>query len=231
MTGRAIRRYQMLVRVRAFGAKYADRFPSGTAGVRMFVAVGEAVSALEQHAVVQTSARGHGAVYAKNAARTRLRKVLRVISRTARGVAVGAPALAGAFRVPKTNGDHALLMAARAFAHDAREHNEAFIEHGLPPAFLDDLDVAITALEHESRGYNAARQAGVAAAAGIDVALGQALTSVRRLDAIVANLCREDPGAMAAWQSARRVGRKRRAGAPDVAIPCSLRVVGSVARY
>ena len=168
-------------------------------------------------------------MYAKHAARTRLRRLLRVISRTASGVAVGAPALASAFRVPKTNGDHALLAAARAFALEARARKEAFIEHGLPPAFLDDLDVVITAFERESRSYNATRQAGVAAAAGIDAVLGQALASLRRLDAIVANLCREDPGAMAAWQSARRVGQKGRDGAPEVAARPSLRVIRSVA--
>ena len=60
MTGKAIRRYHMLVRVSRFGAEHAASFPSGTLAQRSFAAVAEAAHELEQHAVTQASARSGG---------------------------------------------------------------------------------------------------------------------------------------------------------------------------
>ena len=200
----------MLVRVSTFGAEHAAAFPIDTVAARTFVEVQDAASQLEQHAVTQASVRSRDRVYMKAAARTRLRESLRDISRTARALAIDAPGLRHMFRVPRTNGDHALLTAARAMARDATENAEGFIEHGLPATFVTDVDAAVAALEHATSEYESTKQAGAVASAGVDVVLARGRASVRRLDAIVANVCRDDPPMMAAWRLARRVERSGR---------------------
>jgi hypothetical protein len=207
----------MLLRVSRFGAEHAASFPSETLAQRSFAAVAEAASALEQHAVTQASASSEGQARTKAVARTRLRGSLRIIGRTARAFVIDAPGVVCKFRVPKTNGDHALLRAARAFARYARELETAFVEHGLSPAFLDDLDAEATRFEQASGDYRAVKLAGVGATAGVDAELARALAAVRRLDVIVANVFRDDRPVLAIWQQARRVGLGRRSAASESA--------------
>ena len=204
MTGRAIRRYKMLVRVSAFGADHAAAFPSHTRAARTFDEVRGAVNALQQSIVTQASARARDRVARKAVARKRLRASLRLIGRTARAFAAGTPAIICRFRVPKTNGDRALLSAAHGFAHHARQLATVFVAHELPPTFLADLDAEIAALEQATGDYAVIRQVGAAAAASVDAVLARGLASVRRLDAIVANVFRGDATMLAAWQLARQ---------------------------
>ena len=210
MTGKAIRRYQMLVRVSRFGAEHARSFPSETLAARSFSTVAEVTAALEQHAVTQVSVRSREHPRVKAAARKRLRDSLRVVSRTARALAIDTPDLLGKFRVPKTNGDHALLTAARCIAGAAGELAPEFVAHGLPATFLTDVDAQVKALEHAAGEYDTMKQAGAAATAGVDAMLARGQTAVRRLDAIVANIFKDNQPALAAWQRARRVGRNGR---------------------
>ena len=211
MTGRSIRRHEMLGKVSAFGLTRAETFPPGTLGDELFAAVGLAVRQLQEHAAIQASAHARAAASGKADARALLRARLRRISATARGMAVDMPAVAGTFRVPKTNGDRALLAAARAFALGARPLERTFTDHCLPSTFLADLQADIAAMEQASRQYEALKQQGVAASAGVGAALARAHGSLRRLDAVVLNVCRGDAGAIAAWKAARHEGGRRRA--------------------
>lgn len=209
MTGRAIRRYDMLVKVGAFGLTYAQTFPPGTLGDRMFAAIRLAARQLEAHATTQSSARSRAAADGKARARARLRARLRRISKAARGIAVDSPSHARRFRVPKTNGDHTLLTTARRFATDARPLEQSFVDHRLPPTFLADLEADIAAMEQASRDYAVLKQRGVAASAGVEAVLASAYRSLLRLDPIVLNVCCDDVGALARWKAARHVGRRR----------------------
>jgi hypothetical protein len=230
VTGKAIRQYQMLVRVSEFGAAHAASFPQHTVAAQTFAEVRDAASALAQYAVAQASARSRGSVQPKAAARTRLRQSLRLMSRTARALALDMPGLAHGFRVPRTNGNRALLIAARGFAREAADVADAFSEYGLPSTFLSDLDAEIAALELATDDYESLKSAGVAATALVDVVRARGLASVRRLDAIVANVFRHDAPMMAAWQETRRVGPTRRsAGLDATAAPAPLRLVTNVA--
>ncbi|HET9832578.1 MAG TPA: hypothetical protein VFP91_12735 [Vicinamibacterales bacterium] len=215
MTGRTIRRYQMLVRVSTFGAEHGAAFPIDTLAARTFVEVQETTSQLAQHAVAQASARSRDRVHVKAAARKRLRESLRVISRTARALAIDSPCIRHMFRLPRTNGDHALLTAARVMARDATGIEADFIEHGLPTTFVTEVYAAVAALEHATSEYESTKQAGAAARAGVDVVLARGRASVVRLDAIVANVCRNNPPMMAAWRQARRVERSSRTTAME----------------
>jgi hypothetical protein len=197
MTGRAMRRYQMLVRVSDFGAEHAMSFSSQTAAPGMFADVRHVASEVEQHAVAQASARGPDRVHVKAAARKRLRDSLRVLGRTARAFGVDK------FRVPKTNSDHALLAAAHTMTRDAGEHVEEFLAHGLPPTFLDAIDAQTRALEQADTDYHATKQVRAATTAGVEALLVRGRSLIRRLDVTVMNLFRQDPAMIAAWREVR----------------------------
>lgn len=215
MTGKAVRRYQMLVRVSRFGAERGAAFRRHALGARAFADVQAAADALERYGLAQASARAPVNMHEKHDARERLRAVLRAISRTARAIAIDSPGLERRFRVPKSNGGHALSTAARAFVREAGQIAGAFIDHGLAPTFLDDLGAAIEAFERAGNGYDAVQRAGVVATSGVGVILAQTVAPVLRLDVIVANVFRDDLPTLAAWRQARRVGHGRRPAAPE----------------
>jgi hypothetical protein len=203
----------MLTRVCDYGVSHADGFPASSLGGRMFARVMAAVAALDGHAVAQLSGAGDVriAAGAKAAAHATLRDSLRAISRTARAVALDTPGLGEQFRVPHTRGEQALLSAGREFARNVRGCAAAFVAHGLPPAFRRDLDAAIDGFETAIREDAARRTTQIAVRAAYDGAMEDALTAIRRLDAIVANRLRGDRAALAAWERARRVDRPPRA--------------------
>ena len=227
MTGKAIRQYEMLMRVVHFGEEHAISFPGHTFSARLFAEVKEAVCTLEQHALTQISSRPRAGAHLKAAARERLRKSLRAIGRTA--CAIGAPGVSSTFRLPKTSGDHALLTAARAIKHDATEIAADLIGYGLQRTFLADVDAAIAAFEHATGEYESSRQARTAATAGVDAVLARGLASLRRLDALVANVFQDDRQMVAAWRQARRVGRKGRSTQTVAAEAAPIRLLTNVA--
>jgi hypothetical protein len=206
------RRSEMLKRVGDFGAGYGDVFPASSLGGKMFARVTEAVAMLDQHAVARlsTAAAVRDGLRVKTEAYETLRDALRAISRTARALAIDLPGLDGKLRVPHTNGGQPLLSAARAFTQDVRDCAPAFVAHGLPPTFRKDLDAAIRALETAIRENAAARDASVAARKAFANTMKDALTAIRRLDAIVVNRLRGDRAGMAVWNLARRVQRRTR---------------------
>src|SRR5262245_7331841 len=111
MTSVDTRRYEMLVRVRDFGAKYAERFPSSSLGGQAFDTVTAAVAELSQHTASLLSGRGttREGVTSKAVAREALRDDLDAIVRTARAIALDTPGIDDKFRAPRGNGDQMLL--------------------------------------------------------------------------------------------------------------------------
>jgi hypothetical protein len=213
-----IHRYSMLVRVSDFGAAHRDLFPAaGTAG-RLFAAVSKAAD--ELRAQVATQATGliaaRAGAMSKAAARDGLRQALEGIARTAR--AIGTPEFAARFQLPGRS-DHGLTTAACAFGEAAAPLKAEFVAHGLPKAFLDDLQAALDAFERATRDRFAARGTGAAARAGIDSTIDVALAALTRLDAIVVNTLQGKPTLLAAWASARHVTRVRGGSDREPATP------------
>jgi hypothetical protein len=227
MNGNNTRRYDMLKRVCDFGAGHADVFPASSLGGKMFARVGTAVAALDEHAAARVATDGavRDGARAKSTARETLRDALRAISSTAQAVAIDIPGLDEKFRLRNIRIDQALLNAGRAIGQAASAYAGAFIAHGLPTTFRKDLDAAIGGFETAIRDDAAARDAHAAARDAFDGAMEDALTAIRRLDAIVANRLRGDRNAIAAWERARYVDRPSRArnGAaePAKAVPAA----------
>ena len=204
-----VRKYNMLVRVRDFGAARADLFPPGSLGARTFADIGAVVDRLNAGATSESSGRRaalQGAV-SKAEARAALRRALEAISRTARGIALDTPDIQRKFRVSDGQNDHQLMTTAREFAEDAAPLTEAFLAHGLPEPFVADLRAAIATFERAISGRALAREAHAGARAEIEDALDLAFDTLRRLDAIVENRVAGDPNTLAAWRLARNVGQ------------------------
>ena len=84
----------------------------------------------------------------------------------------------------------------------------------MPAHFLDALHAAIAAWEEAISGRARPRDAPVATTASLDATVDRGIKAVQRLHAIVRNTLRDDPAALAAWESASHVDRRARTGAP-----------------
>jgi hypothetical protein len=218
----AVRRYNMLVRVREFGTAHPDLFPADSLGAHTLAELGDIVDRLHasvmSESVGQTTARQ--VTVSKTVARQTLRGTLEAIGRTARGIAVDTPGVAGGFVVPTGKNDHELAVAAASFAKTAAPLAASFIAHGLPASFVADLQAALEAFEQATSGRATAKGEHVAGRAGITAATEAAFMLLPRLDAIVENRLASDPALLAAWRSARHVpGRSVRAGAAPAGEP------------
>jgi len=204
-----MRRYEMLVRVRDFGAAHTDLFPPDSLSGRMFAAVHAAVATLSDHAVSRLSSLGaaRGAAATKAAAFGVLHSAIEAIHATARALAGDTPGVSGKFRLPSGQAEQTLLATGRAYARDAEPFASAFIAHGLSATFLADLTKAVATLETAIRDHRASRDADVAARTSFDAALQAGMNAVARLDALVRNRLHDDPATRAVWERVRRVER------------------------
>src|SRR5436853_2021195 len=93
---------EMFIRARQFGVSHSDAFPADTRGGELFAALDAAFRELEGHATEQESVRrlSKEGTTLKNIALAALQEDLKVISRTARAMALTTPGLEEQFRVP-----------------------------------------------------------------------------------------------------------------------------------
>src|SRR5262244_3611166 len=96
------KRYQMLTRVREFGARHASDFPADSFGGQTFADVGAVITALTGYATTQSVGRGSARErsVSKATARAALYAHLLAINVTARAVALDTPGLGTKFRMP-----------------------------------------------------------------------------------------------------------------------------------
>lgn len=212
MEEKEIRRYEMVTRVRDFGAERAASFPAATLGGELFAAVDAAARELAGHVAAQISggSAAQQGTATKAASRAALREQLEMIRRTARSMSLTAPALDSKFRIPRNSTDQELLGTARAFAADATPLKGDFLRFALPADFLDELNEQIEEFEAATSRQQKGKGHQVSATAAIDETLERALSAVRQLDAIVRNTFRQQPSLLAAWESARHVERTAR---------------------
>jgi hypothetical protein len=204
MTELELRQYQVLVRVRDFGAAHRDLFPRRSVAGKLFAGVAAAADALQRHETVELAGRGgeqEGAA-SKAAARAALRRQVRAIVQTARASEV--PGLGGTFRPPAAGSDERLLSQARTFLKEAKPFASTFVAHELPPNFLSELRAGIEAFERAMSERRSGRDQRVGARASIEATMAAGLRAVRRLSAIVPNRL-QDPSAVALWHGARRI--------------------------
>ena len=113
-----------------------------------------------------------------------------------------------ALQMPKARRAAEFLESARAMAHAAAIHKDAFVNRGLPPTFLDDFESAIATLEEASsdREQNLVRRA--SATQKLERAAKQGAVILRVLDALVRQAVGENETLMRGWQAARCIRRR-----------------------
>jgi len=222
MDNSEMRRFDMFTRLRDFGAEHADAFPATTLGGRSFAEINAVVEALTSQTVAQSSglAAARQSISGKATARAALRDELEMITRTARAMAIDTPGLDDKFRLPRSDAGQALVTASRTFRADAEPLKAEFIAHDMPEDFLETLDSLIGDFEQTLVSRHQSAAAHVAASATIDAEIERGMNAARRLDSIVRNKFHNDPGLLAAWESARHIERvphkaaKKPAGPP-----------------
>ncbi|HZR25288.1 MAG TPA: hypothetical protein VFA59_16960 [Vicinamibacterales bacterium] len=214
-----IRRYEMLARVKEFGATHAEVFPATSLGGQTFAVVATAVDSLKAQLAAEASGRTRQALASKASARHTLRDAVETIARTARAIETDTPGMEGKFVMPRSRNDQKLLAAARAFVADGPSFADAFLAHNLPSTFVADLTTAIDALERAILDHSTVREANAASKATIQAALESGSAAVQRLDAIVENKLRGDEEALAMWTTLRRISHIGLGGGRPVTPP------------
>jgi hypothetical protein len=82
---------------------------------------------------------------------------------------------------------------------------EQFLQHHLPPDFIDRLNDGIAKLEAAIVEQASTNVKGASATRSIDETMGECQRLVQRLDAVVKNIIVDNALLMAEWENARRV--------------------------
>ncbi len=208
-----LRRYEMLQRVRAFGAAHPRIFPAGSGGAEALDAVSSAVTRLSEHATAKVAAAAQGRPR-KTLAREALVRQLKTLSRCAKVIAEETPGFDGPFALPKSVADQRLLTTGRVFRAHAEPVAARFVELGLPVSFLADLDAAIAEFVEAIGDRDAGRDGQVASMVAIRAELQAGRAAVRRMHEVVALHAADDPAVLAVWARDRRVQGRGGAGGP-----------------
>lgn len=220
MNGIQRRRFERLSRVGAYVEANAADFPGtskgGQAAGRLKTIIGE-IEQLDAARVTSVSS-GRQATVGKQEGRASLRAQLVAISDTAATIALDHPEFKGRFELTRASvSDQTLLSTARAFAGTAAPLKARFVEYDLPADFLETLNASIGSFEQNTGQQTADTGARVAAGAALEDALARGEQELERADTAVHNKYRGDAAKLAAWASARRLERSRRASNADAA--------------
>lgn len=202
------RKLDMLKRV----LRFCLQFPIPSALIRAITAQAEvevAIADIERGAQSQVGGRADSAgnVQYREDLALELRNMLRSLSRIARVLDAEDPGLRARFRLPRTRSYPALVAFTRACINTVASHENAFVELGMPPTFLDDLRSQLAAFEGatERKISGKLKQVGGTSAMAEHAARG--LAAAQALDACMQSLYRQDEVTLAIWKHARHIER------------------------
>jgi hypothetical protein len=209
MIAQQIRKFDMLRRVQQFLDEFAVTLFAGNAA-----AARKALDQLVEEMGVNETAQASNTLNAKS--QTASQAVLRrdLFNHHMRPVATIAAAhlrdVPGfkALQLPKADVKVAVLVQdATAMAEAARAYQEVFVGNGRPENFVDALLAAAGAVRAsiDARGKSIANKA--AARDGLKDTATRTHLVMRFLDAQVKSALVDDPKTLAAWKSAKRIGR------------------------
>jgi hypothetical protein len=196
-------RSEMFVRVRGFGETHREIFPESSAALELFAEVGRAVDALDAHMTSRVHAQ---AVVRRVKTETRraLFDYLKTMALVGRRVTRAEPGVSP-FRLPRRRSVTGELATARSFIEEGSKRRDGFVHYGLPPTFVDDLQVLADRLQQAVDVRLNGRTAGREARSGIRSVLEQGLETIRDLDAMVATATTRNTAVFAAWRAARHI--------------------------
>jgi hypothetical protein len=207
MNDRERNRYNMLVKVRQFGAENSTDTPNGSIGAESLVEIGAGIEGLRAHSAVQTSNATTQTSNRKSAIRDAIRTKLKTISRTAKAIAIDKTELNQVFRSPANNNDQMLISTARSFAVEAGNIKADFIKYGLSDDFINELNEDITLFEQILNDSASTKIEATSAVAAIDENMRTSMNAFHRLDAFYKNIYQNNPVKLAAWTLASHIER------------------------
>jgi len=173
------------------------------------------INALEAAAQTQTSGSGEseGGVDVRLTISAELREYLKNVNRTARILEKDHPGISPTFRLPKSGSYPALMATARAIISTAAPLHASFVDAGLPPTFLAEIQTMLTAFDCATTKKHDGGIARVRGTATLKAMAILGMEAATELDACVRNHFRGNAEMLAAWVHARRVERApRRSG-------------------
>lgn len=195
-------------RVDLFLEEGAADFPANGKAGALAATLKEKLSNLNTLAVAKsagTSKRQQGTA-GRRAGREELRKLVEAVAATAKSAARERPDIKGLFDLTgKDRSDQTLIATARAFADAAAPLSGLFVEYGLPATLSGDLRTRADSVEQNITLQAEATGAGVNTTASAEETFDLLADLVERLDPIVRNKYRDNPGKLAAWERARRL--------------------------
>jgi len=196
-----IRRYEMLIRVRNFGAAHDQLFPVNSSAHAAFAIVSEEIEQLEKLDVTERLATHSARAARKVAARKALVEELTRAQHTARVLEKTIPQLSELLEPPDTSDDQMLVTVARQFIAGIVTHAETFASHGIA---VDELRQQVDGFEAVLNERGVRRDEQVQARARIEASLARAMDAVATLDVVVSNQLKTDAPTLATWWRERR---------------------------
>jgi hypothetical protein len=202
MTRKQRYRIEMLVRIRDFGAAHRELFPESTMGGQGFAEVAAALDTIEHFLSYRVVARAEARKVS-----AALGRAVFADARTLVDAArlVTAAEAANPFRLPQSRSMVAAISTGRAFLSEAEKRQDAFIRHGISPAFFGEFRARVDQLEQAVEARLNSRTDRHQARVGLESAIATGLDAVRLLDVFVPNTLRLDPVRAAAWRGARHI--------------------------
>lgn len=210
------RKLEKFERQQAFFTEFAADFPAGTPGADVAAVNAAIVAEMRELAGDQFSDANASqqATDDKGELLGEMMRLLRNMNRAANAFEEEIPGTNKMFRLPRNRSENNLLIAANAFLNDAAPLKDIFIEYGLEPTFLTDLQGYITDIQAaEQRGDAKAGQS-AGSVAGLSDAATRGMKNSRRADAIVRIKFGDEPQKLGAWTVASHLERAPK-GKPD----------------
>jgi hypothetical protein len=117
------------------------------------------------------------------------------------------PGAAEAIRGPRSSSYQALLAAARALLENIAPVKATIIAHGAAADFDETIQGLIADVEEATGRKASGRAEQSGGTAGLLAKAKEGVTQVKRLDAIMTHILKNDPSLQAAWKSASRIQR------------------------
>ena len=212
MNGLVKRRYEMLTRVRDFGVKHTQLFPTNSSAQAAFAIVTAEVGRLDALNLTERGASRAARATRVLEGRTRLVNALVRAKNTSRVLVKTIPELTTQIELPQGANDQRLLSVTRQFIEAIGPHAEQFAAHGITTDELrqrvEDLETALTEHDLRRRELQQAREQ-------IDGSMTRALEALETLDVAVTNHLASDPERLTAWKRSRTLPREKRREAAD----------------
>lgn len=212
------RRYEMLVRVRNFGAAHRQLFPDTSSASAAFAAIAAELPQLEALDVAERVASHSARAARKKQARKQLMECLTRAKNTARALVKTIPELAAHVDLPAKLDDRLLMTMARQFETAITPHAEAFAAHGIAIAQLGGLIAPFETAISERRQRRGEK---AEARARIIPSMARAIEALDMLDLTVPNHLAGDPVMLNAWRRDRHVKPRRSRAVAEAETPAA----------